>query len=206
MKQLLITAFIIHLSVFSVMSQPLEIFGFSGYTFADKFSISGGQAKIYDGHTYGGAIGFNLNEAYAIEILYSRQDNRVTAFSNFLNLDVDEPVSTTYILIGSNRLIPLSEQTVLFSGMKLGAVTFNSKDDAFDNVTKFAAGISGGIKLAFTDNLGLRLQANLNFPITDVGASIWWDSGGGTSAGVSTYTPIVQFGFTGGLVYRFWTE
>jgi hypothetical protein len=191
---------------FSAAAQSLEIFGFSGYTFGDKVNISGGKAKIHDGHTYGGAIAFNFNDAYAIEILYSRQDNKVTAFSSSLNLDVDEPVSTTYILAGSNRLIPLSEQAMLFSGAKLGAVTFRSKEGAFDDITEFAAGISGGIKFAFTQNIGLRLQANLNFPITNVGASLWWNSGGGTSAGVSTYTPIVQFGFTGGLVYRLWSE
>lgn len=200
-KTTVIVLFIVSMA-FSAGAQSLEIFGFSGYTFGDKFPISGGSAKIYDGHTYGGNLSYNLSETYAVEILYSRQDSRVTAFSSYLNLDVDEPMATSYIMAGSNRLIPLSEKAVFFSGLKLGAVIFSSKDDAFDAVTKFAAGFNGGFKTTFTENLGIRVQANLNFPITDVGASLWWGSGSGTSVGVSSYTPIIQFGFTGGLVYR----
>jgi hypothetical protein len=189
-------------AIFSAGAQSLEIFGFSGYTFGDKLPISGGTAKIYDGHTYGVAVAYDVSETYAFELMYSRQDSRVTAFSTFLNLDVDEPISTNFILAGSNRLIPLSEKATLFSGVKLGAVIYSSKDDAFDDVTKFAAGINGGFKTTFTENFGFRIQANLNFPITDVGASLWWSSGGGTSVGVSSYTPVLHFGFTGGLVYR----
>jgi hypothetical protein len=70
-----------------------------------------------------------------------------------------------------------------------------------DNITKFAAGISGGFKYALNNNIGLRLQANLNFPIIDAGASLWWSPGSGVDVGVSSYTPIMQFGFTGGLVF-----
>jgi hypothetical protein len=203
MKKTTAFFFVLISVAFSAGAQTFEIFGFSGYTFGDKLPISGGTAKIYDGHTYGGILGYNLSETYVIEVLYSRQDSRVTAFSDFLNLDVDEPISANYILAGSNRLIPLSEKATFFSGVKLGAVIFGSKDDNFDDVTKFAAGLNGGFKTAFTENIGVRLQANLNFPITDVGASLWWSSGGGTNVGVSSYTPVIQFGFTGGLVYRF---
>ncbi len=201
-KSILILLMVIGV-IISAGAQSVEIFGFSGYTFGDKFPISGGSAKIYDGHTYGGALAYNVSETYAFELMYSRQDSRVTAFSNYLNLDMDELMATNYILAGSNRLIPLSEKATLFSGIKLGAVIFSSKNNAFDDVTKFAAGFNGGFKTTFTENFGFRIQANLNFPITDMGASLWWSSGGGTSVGVSSYTPVIQFGFTGGVVYQF---
>ena len=96
----------------------------------------------------------------------------------------------------------VNEKVTLFSGLKLGAVIIASKKDAFDNVTKFAVGLNAGAKYFMTEKLGLRVQANLNFPVTDVGGSLWWSPGSGLDAGVSSYTPVLQFGFTGGLVFK----
>jgi hypothetical protein len=62
--------------------------------------------------------------------------------------------------------------------------------------------INGGVKYFFTPGVGQRLQADLTFPVTNVGGSLWWSPGSGTSVGVSSYVPFLQFGFTGGLVLK----
>ncbi len=201
MKKHFLITFLLLSGFLAVNSQSIDVFAFSGYTFADKFPISGGSAKIHGGHTFGGSVSYNLSEYYAFEILYSRQESRATAYSSYLNIDTDEPISVNYILAGGNRLAPISDQASFYGGVKLGAVVYAAKLNTRDNITKFAAGLSGGFKYALNNNIGLRLQANLNFPIIDAGASLWWSPGSGVDVGVSSYTPIMQFGFTGGLVF-----
>ena len=105
-------------------------------------------------------------------------------------------------MIGSNRIVPISESFEVFGGLKIGGVTYASKGNGFNNVTKFAVGISAGMSYFFNPRVGLRVQANLNFPIIDVGANLWWSSGSGVNTGVSAYSPILQFGFLGGLVFK----
>lgn len=181
-------------------AQQLDLFLFTGHTFGHRFPISGGSAKLFGGHTFGGSLSYNLNEYYAFEAIFSRQNSRATAFSPSSGLDVNAKMSSNFFLLGGNRLMPISEKAIFHAGMKLGTVIYAAKLNAFDPITKFAAGVGGGFRYIISDQLALRAQANLNFPITDVGANLWWSPGGGTSIGVQTYTPIVQFGFTGGIM------
>ncbi len=202
MKKLILLAILSFVATGAVVAQQVELFVHSGYTFGDKFPLSGGRGKIYDGHTYGGLLSVEISDFYAIELAYSRQDSRVLAISDYLGLDVDEKVSVNYILAGGNRLMKVNKKVTLFSGLKLGAVIIAAKKEAFENVTKFAVGLNAGAKYFMTETIGLRVQANLNFPVTDIGGSLWWSPGSGLDAGVSSYTPVLQFGFTGGLVFR----
>lgn len=202
MRYLTLLIAILFTQPLQLTAQTFDLFGFSGYTFGHRFDISGGRARISDGHTYGGSLSYIVNELYAFELLYSRQNGRASARSVTSGIDVDEEVSVNYILAGSKRMHKISEKARVFGGLKLGVVIFDPVKDSFDPITRFAAGISGGIKYFLTDKAGIRLQSGLNFPITNIGASLWWSSGGGTSVGVSSYTPIVQFSFTGGVFYR----
>ncbi len=186
----------------AINAQSLDLYGFSGYTFGHSFPIDGGRAKIYDGHTFGGAVGIALDENYSIELLYSRQPSRGTAQFTRSNVRYDEPIASNYVLIGGQRYFSIAENAQLFSGLKIGSAVFSSRRNNFDNYVKFAGGLSGGVRYFITEEVGLRMQAHLLFPITNLGANLWWNPGAGTSVGVTSYTSIVQFGFTGGMVLR----
>ncbi len=192
----------------SVFAQ-LSITPYSGYTFADKTPISGGNARIGDGHTYGIYLSYGLSENYEIEMQYSRQDNKVSANYRYTNIlggisyeNISEPASVNYIMIGTNKLIPANEKVTLFTGIKLGVSIISSKNDYFDSITKFAANINGGMKYFFNDKIGLRLQADLGMPMVNLGGSFWWSPKSGVDVGVSGYSPFLQFGFKGGLIFR----
>lgn len=203
MKKLFLLATVLFATCTISWAQGLQLYPFAGYTFADRFPISGGTARIGDGFTYGGALAFVVSDYYAVELKYSRMDADVSAYSPYNNIDIyGEPVSLNYILLGGSKLFPVSEEAILFSGLNLGVGIMGSKDDTFNTITKFAAGINAGVKYFFTKSAGIRLQANLDFPVTDVGGSLWWSPGSGTQVGVSSYVPFLQFGFTGGLVLK----
>ncbi len=183
-----------------LFGQSISITPFGGYTFADKTDIPGGRAKLGDGFTYGGWLTFGLTETYELELMYSRQDaDGSYSYSNYYDSD---PLAVNYILIGGNRLFPVSPNVTLFSGLKLGASIIGSKDDYFDNITKFAVNIEGGMKYFINDKIGLRLQADLGMPMVHMQGDLWWSLGSGPDAGVSGSSPFLQFGFKGGIIYR----
>ena len=62
-------------------------------------------------------------------------------------------------------------------------------------------GITGGAKIYFSKRVGLRLQAQALAPIQGSGFYMFAGSGG-SGGGVSVYSTLVQFGFTGGLIFR----
>jgi hypothetical protein len=198
-KVLLVVAVMLTISLTSE-AQKFEITPFAGYTFGDSFSFNGGQAKISDGFTYGGIFSY-LSGNMALELTLSREDAKGSAHSYDDYIDVNEaPVSVNYVFGGVSRLYPLSDATTLFTGLNMG-VGFMS-NDTYRSVTKFSVGFNGGMKYFFSDRLGLRLQASLNFPITDLSSEFWWNPGASHSYTVTSYVPILQFGLTGGLIVR----
>ncbi|SMD45224.1 Outer membrane protein beta-barrel domain-containing protein [Aquiflexum balticum DSM 16537] len=202
MKKLLLVLTLSFLSLPQLMAQGVEITPFTGYTFQAGFNISGGRAFLRDGQTWGGMMGFSLNEATEVELGYSYMGTSAVARSNSLQENIDIPAQVHYATIGANRLFPTSDKMTFFAGGKLGTGTVAFPDGEYRNITKFAVGFQGGMKYYASDRVGIRLQANLMMPIVGVGTSLWWSPGSGTAVGLSGWSPIAQFGFTGGLVFR----
>lgn len=203
MSKKLLFIFLLFLALTTgVKAQGIEITPMTGYTFAAGFPISGGRAQLGDGQNWGGFLGFGLNDFTEIEISYSYLSARATANSRNLQLDVNTQAQMHYAMIGGNRLFPVSEKATLFTGGKLGTGTLAFPNGDYRNITRFSVGFQGGVKVYPSDRIGLRVQANLMFPILSSGASLWWSPGGGTAVGISGWSPLVQFGFTGGLIFR----
>jgi len=199
---LLFTAFALALTFVS-KAQHLELYPFAGYTFGTHCYVTGGTAKLSDGFTYGGTLSIVAGQNNSVEVTYMRQDATGTANSiipGFIN--VKDPMSVNYIFIGGSRLFPVNDMVTPFFGANVGMGILASKDNYFSNIEKLAFGVDLGVKIMVSDKVGIRLQSNLNMPVTNVGAGLWWSSGGGSSVGVTGNIPFVQFGFTGGLILR----
>jgi hypothetical protein len=186
----------------------MEITPFVGYTFDDTFyPSSGGTAKINDGMIYGGILSVSVNPNYDFEFLYSRQEAtgeyNSYGYYGFPISDNNIPLSVNYFMIGGNRLQSLgaTDKFQGFAGMNFGGVLFSMQDKSYDDVWKFSFGFKLGVKAMFNDVVGIRLQTNLMMPIQSGGVGIYAGSGG-VSTGVSTFSTITQFGFSGGLVFR----
>jgi|SRR5690606_15618819 len=186
-----------------ISAQNVEIAPFAGYTFQNKFNISGGQARLEDGFTYGATAAFAFGKNNSIELMYSRQETRIVASSIYFDESFIRNAAMNYIMIGGNKVFPsVTDDLQYYGGMKIGMAILGSPANDFSTLTKFAAGVNLGFKYFFSDAIGLRGGMNLIFPITDVGAGVGWSSGGGTSVGVTAWSPIVQFAFTGGIAIR----
>jgi hypothetical protein len=174
----------------------------TGYSCGDRVPITGGTARLYPGGLYRLGVNYHLDADYSVEASYSFQYLDARAQSNFLQLNVDEKVAFNYFLIGGLRHFELSEKSSVYGGLKLGALTIASLEGDFRSLTRFAAGFGAGFRYLLTERLGLNTGVQLLFPITNVGASFWWSPGQGTSVGVTSSTPFVQFGASAGLFLR----
>jgi hypothetical protein len=209
MKKTLIPLMIAVISIFysfGAKAQGWEITPIVGYTFADKFDVSDGYGRIGDGLNYGIILSKSLNPHYNIEFFYSRQEAKgeFTFYDYYTGIqysDYEIPLSVNYFQIGGCRTMPLGSSGKVegFGGINLGAVLISPKD--YDDAWRFAFGLKLGTKFWLSDLIGIRLQGNLNMPIQGAGVGIYAGSGG-VSTGVSTFTTITQFGFTGGLIFR----
>ena len=65
----------------------------------------------------------------------------------------------------------------------------------------FSLGVNAGAKVYFSKRVGLRLQAQGYLPVQGAAFSMFVGTGG-ASTGVSVYSTLFQFGFTGGLIFR----
>jgi hypothetical protein len=140
----------------------------------------------------------------ALEFTYSRQETYVSAYSEFHEIDMNSPAGVNYILIGGTRLFPLHRAPIeFFAGVNFGAIVLGSKSNEFATLTKMAVGFNGGMKYFFTKTIGVRIQPNLNFPITNPGGEYWWNPAEGSEAEVPSKVPFLQFGFMAGMVYKF---
>lgn len=202
MKKTILICFLLFVTAMHSKAQNIEITPFAGYNFADRFSIHGGNARIGDGFSYGGTISIITESDKTIEMSYLRTEMTVSAYSSYWNFDFSDPSSSNYILLGGSQLFPVNDKFVPYAGAQAGMLILASRNDTYDNIIKLAFGIDAGLKYYLSERIGLRLQANLNFPLTDVGANLWWSSGGGTSVGAGGSIPFVQFGFTGGLIFK----
>lgn len=188
--------------VFASRAQSIEFTPLAGYTFGDNVYFNGGKAHLGDGFTWGGSLTFAASQYNAIEFTYTRQVSDSYAKTNNGNMLLDTPVAINYILAGATRLMPVSEKATMFAGMDMGVGVFGSPEDDFSTRTKFDFGFKGGAKLWFSEKIGLRLQANLNFPVTSNGGYYWWNPVTGQTYGATSFIPIAQFGFTGGLIFK----
>jgi hypothetical protein len=198
-KILLLTTLVIAFAVVS-KAQRIEITPFGGYTFADKFKFNGGEAELGGGFTYGGILSF-FSGNNALELTYSRQSATAYAHSydDYINVS-NAPVNVNYVFAGGSRHFPVSDEAALFAGLNMGVGFMDNAE--YRTETLFSTGFNGGVRYFFSDRIGLRLQANLNIPVTDLGSSFWWNPGADESYGVTTYVPILQFGLNGGIIIK----
>ncbi len=192
----------------SAAAQNIRLNLFSGYTFQDKFPLGGSYA--YGGYTYtysdgvigesahfGGSLEFEVRRNKSIELLYQNQPT-----NGYIRTGLGElgpyDVSANYIMLGGLNYIPFNDKVKGYGGINLGCAFMTGDAEA----TKFAIGGKLGLMIEMSPTVGLKLGAQLLSPVQGAGGGFYFGTGG-ASAGVSTYSSIYQFGFTGGLVFTF---
>jgi len=208
--------FVLALAAGTAFSQELRVNTYAGYVFDDKVdsyysSTSYYEGKILGGFRWGAGIEYQLpNTTKAFELQYLRQDTTapVTYLDSGFGADVKNTTydqSTNWIMLNGTNYFPVSEVAEPYFGFGIGMAifdTYNPDNKNENGATKFAWALRGGSNFWFSEKVGLKVQASLMSAVQGAGGGLYFGTGG-AGAGVSTYSTMYQFGFDGGLVFRF---
>ncbi len=200
-KSILIIVIAICALSIDCFSQTFEINPYGGYVFPTRFNMNHGYARISDNANYGGSFSVNLRRDFDIEFNYSRQDTRVELNSSLVPYQV-MPTSLNYWTIGSNKVFEISDNFAPFVGLAIGGLYIFPKE-SYNSFWLFDVNAKGGVKIFVNKYIGFRLEANLQMPIEGFGLNFYFSPGGGSGSGVDFNSTSVQFGFNGGLIFRF---
>ena len=200
MKKLLLFITVCLLPILMQAQRTVEITPFGGYVFASRMSGSDGYVRFADNAQYGGMISIGVSRVCDVDLIYNRIDTK--AQINLTNYPYEEnKLSINYMNIGFTKNFRINPTVSPFLGFSMGACLMAPKSGNYYDYWFFDFGLSGGAKVYFGKHFGLRLQAQMYVPMQAAGYTFYFGTGG-ASTGVSVYSTMVQFGFTGGLIFR----
>ncbi len=192
-------------TAFGLQAQNVRLNLFTGYTYQDRFPIGGtyggytySEGRIADGQHVGGSLEFDIRPNKAIELLYQTQ--KTTGYLSGAGFNEFGPydISLHYIMLGGLGRLPFSDAVSGYGGINLGCGWMTGDNEA----TKFAWGGKLGLQINLSSSVGIKAGAQLLSPVQGFGGGFYFGTGG-AGAGVSTYSSIYQFAFTGGLCFTF---
>lgn len=210
MKKILIL-FLLLASVVSSYGQlaGIRLNAYGAYVFDNSFdtyytSNEYMRGKIKGGFQWGAGIEFLPNEDFGVELLYYRQDTEapITYDVGIGTRDKVVDLAVNYIMAGGVRYLNTGGGKLQpYGGLLLGAAIFDNKkpeQDEQNSYVKFAWGARLGVNIWATERVALKLQAQLLSAVQGFGGGLYFGTGG-SGAGVSTYSTLLQFGLGGGL-------
>jgi hypothetical protein len=109
--------------------------------------------------------------------------------------------SQDYWMFGILKEVDL-DQLRPYGGLILGWTKVRPSDSEYQNASKFTVGLEGGVKYFFNDIVGIMAHARLLLPVQWVGAGLSIGTGG-TGAGLTTGSTIIQGDIGAGIVIAF---
>lgn len=185
------------------ISQGIEIVPMGGYMFGGSVDYYEGKTKINDGAEYGISILIPSNPLMDIEVNYTRMDSKAS-FSPYFGFPAlsarEATMATNYIQVGGlSKFYRGASKVTPFGSLSLGATVFSSSE--FSNIWRFSATAGLGVKIMFSEKIGIMLRGRLLMPVNFSGTSVYFGTGGsGVSAG--GYVAPFQGDFNGGLIFK----
>lgn len=203
MRKTAFSLFIVLLSAGSAFAQTsVELIPQIGYSFPARndFDFSNTYGRIAGGLNLGGAINFNINRNFGIEVLY----NHVSSSSGLYNYGYNGGqinggnLSQDFIMAGPVISGNIPNSTVRpFLGLLLGA-DIMTPGPGYQSNSYFAAGFQVGTNIYMTPRVAIQLKAQFLSAAGGAGGAFYYNNyyDGGINPNQSTY----QFTLGGGLI------
>ena len=188
-----------------LFSQGVEIVPFAGYMFGGSTKYSQGKLDVKDGMNYGVSILVPVQSLVDVEINYTRMDSRATfrkysGYPGYNDQDIDN-LGTNYFQIGGiSKFYSASTMASPFASFSLGATWFSSPDLSED-VWRFSATLGLGVKIMFSDRVGIMLRGRLLMPMNFAGVGFYAGSGG-SGLTMNSYVTPLQGDFNAGVIIK----
>jgi len=188
-----------------LFSQGIEIVPFAGYMFGGSTKYTQGKLDVKDGMNYGVSILVPVQALVDVEINYTRMDSRATfrkysGYPGYNDQDIDN-LATNYFQIGGiSKFYSSNSMVSPFGSFSLGATWFSSPD-LTDDTWRFSATVGLGVKIMFSDRVGIMLRGRLLMPMSFAGVGFYAGSGG-SGLTMNSYVTPLQGDFNGGLIIK----
>jgi len=203
MKKTLITSVILFIAV-AGYSQHLSVNAYGGYTFRDKINFGNSYAYINDGGMWGVSVEGVNAQGMGLELLYQYQSTAIPVYSYPQGVKLADNSSTviSYLLLNFEQYLMNNPKIQPYGGLGLGAAFYQGSSDGTTSGTKFAWDVKAGVKFKASDAVGIKIGAQLMGSAQATGTAFYVPPNG-VIYPYTTYATILQFGFTGGLVFDF---
>ena len=172
--------------------------GQAGWMLAGRTSTS----KIINAPVYGLSVAYIRTPQVSYELSFNTLYSNVHYESYNGQADTAAHYSQTYIMFGIVR--HFQTEIPKFTPYMSSTVGFMSQSVQVANVTsqtQLAAGLLGGFKYFIKDNLGIKIQARVQAPLSGIGLGVGFGIGG-PRVGIGSYSNNIQFDFSGGIFFR----
>jgi len=190
------------LFIVDISAQDIEITPMYGFQYGGKLSNGIGEFKTKSSANYGVNIEI-AHEKLPVNItFYWLQQNTTGNYDPFNGPERDlfEMVND-YYQIGITKNLKEGTNVIPFTMFTIGAANFTPQDATISNELVFSATLGAGVKIYFSERIGLRLHAKLLMPFQWGGGGLWCGTGG-CGIGVGASTSFVQGDIGGGLIFR----
>lgn len=194
---LLISAFLSS----NIFAQTIELNPFVGYQFGGNMKYYEGEFKINDAMNYGGKLAVGLSPTTFAEVSYMRMDSEAQWRPYYSGTRGDYfEVSSNYIHVAGLQQMNYGK-VAPYATLGLGIAWFAPKTSEWGTSTQFSATFGAGLKIWFSEVIGIRLQGSMMMPMIFEGFGFYLGTGG---SGGQAYTRITPFQgeFSGGLVFK----
>jgi hypothetical protein len=144
-------------SAVSALAQTVEIAPIVGYQSGGSVTEGAGEAGSIDGGlVYGGVADIAIDDHWKAEVLYSRQETHASL--------ADFDLAVEHYMLGIEEEKGLGSARS-FGVFRLGAARFKPALNGYGSETRFAAGLTLGIRAFFAKNVGLRLEGGVDVAV-----------------------------------------
>jgi len=185
-----------------------EITPYTSYFFSGNIRFSNADLNINDGAGWGVSLNMKVQRDLQLELFWVG-----TSLSTELleykgpgvpQTKIDEfDISANYFMAGATQMLK-GREIKPFGTIAIGAVWMSPGQSQQANVkledeVRLAIGFGGGVKIFFSERIGLRLHGRLLFPLIFSGGGFYFGTGG-AGFGVSSGIPVMQGDLSAGLI------
>ena len=187
-------------------TRTVELTPFAGYQFGGTMKFYEGKIRVDNALNYGVAIDVDIRYGVKAGFFYSRMDTKAS-WNPYLGYESFYPpasfdVAVNYFQVGTVKEF-MQDKIKPFGTFTLGATWFDPSGDISDQ-WYFSVSLGAGVKIFFTERIGIRLQGRFLMPMTFSGVGLYAGVGSGgvsTGLGASAWSVIAQGDLTGGLIF-----
>lgn len=162
-----------------IHTNDFEFTPFVGYMAGGEFEdpTDNSDRDLDEDTSFGLIVNAAVDDWRHYEFLYTKQSTSVDGTTP-IDMDVE------YLQIGGIVSYPDASRVIPYFGLTVGAARFSPDAPGFDDETKLAASVAGGVRVPITEHFGVRLDLRAFITVLDTDGDLFCVSDGGLTCNI----------------------